>query len=178
MPCGRTTPYDLARESIEDGDLIAIRSRRGLLAHLTRWITRSPYTHTAVAIWVGPAGARRLLVGQINGGGNALVPLSQYAHYDFDVFDCPVDRVAASAAVWIKLGERLRYDVGDLLRVAANRLLGVPLPARDRDGMICSAMSGSIYLISGWHRPDLPSIPAPDDLVRAVGGVPRLRVRA
>lgn len=169
--------YADARPRIRTGDLIAIRATHGGLVALTRAVTRSPYTHTAVAVWVRSVGVERLLIAETNGAGCSLAPLSQYVGTDFDVFACPVDRAEAEYALWNLLGERIAYDLADLLRIAANRLLGVPLPPRDEDGLICSALSGAIYLHAGWFPPGLPSIPAPDDIVAAVATPPTLTVR-
>lgn len=168
--------YAEARAHIRTGDLIAVRSTHGGFVALTRAVTRSPYTHTAVAVWGGFQGVERLLVAETNGAGCSLSPLSHYEGTDFDVFKCPVLRADAERALWDLLGVRIDYDVVDLARIAANRLLRVPLPARDDGGLICSALSATIYLHAGWQPQGLPSIPAPDDVVRAVGR-PRLEVR-
>lgn len=169
--------YHIARGLIQDGDLIAVRQRRGVLPALTRVVTRSPYTHTAIAVWGGFGGASRLLVAESNGGGCSLSPLSHYENVDFDVFRCPVDRVAATSALWNLIGVEIAYGFTDLFRIAANRMLGVPLPPRpDTHAMICSALSATIYMNSGW-KPVLPTIPAPSDVVRALITHPFLEVR-
>lgn len=161
--------YADARRFITTGDLIAVRSRRGLLANATRLVTRSPYTHTAVAVWGGFPDEGRLLVAQMNGAGCSLSPLSHYAETDFDVFVCPVCPTDAERALWQLLGLPIDYDFGDLARIAAHRLLGVPMPPADDGRMICSSLSATIYLHAGWKPVSLPSIPAPDDVVREVG---------
>jgi hypothetical protein len=162
---------------IVDGDLVAIRSRGTAFDVIASAVQQSPYTHTAVAVWVDFAGTARLLVAESNASGASLAPLSQYADADFDVFECPTDRVEAGRALFDLVGEPIHYDLGDLARIAAHRLLGVPLPARDDANKICSALSGAIYLRAGWRPDGLPSIPAPDDLVRALGCHPKVRVR-
>lgn len=161
--------YARLRDRIHTGDLIAIRATSGLFPLLTRVVTRSPYTHTAIAVWVtSRGGARRLLVVESNAAGASLAPLSNYADVDFDVFRSPVDRSRVERAVWGLLGTKVHYDVPDLARIAAHRLLGVPLPERDDGELICSALSATIYLTAGWQpaRP-LPSIPAPADVAAA-----------
>jgi hypothetical protein len=171
--------YELAREMVRNGDLVAIRSRGTVTDQVISGVLGSPYTHTAVALWMSFDGAERLLVAESNGGGARLVPLSQHAGADFDVFECPTERGAAGRAVLQLLGEPIRYDKGDLVLIAANRLFGVPLPDLDDDRKICSALSASIYLCAGWLPPEgLPSIPAPDDVVHAVGVHPKILVRA
>lgn len=169
--------YAEAREQIQEGDLVAVRARRGLLPVATRLVTRSPYTHTAVAVWGGFDGVKRLLVAESNAGGCSLSPLSHYQGVDFDVFPCPIPRADAERALWDLLGVRIPYGFADLARIAAHRLLGVPLPPADPDEMVCSALSATIYLNGGWLPAGLPSIPAPDDVVRAIGCGPCLEVR-
>jgi len=165
--------YASARVSIGNGDLIAFRGRKGPLAPLVRLVTGSPYTHTAVAFWC----EGRLLVAETNGANAAVAPLSQHLGTDFDVFACPVKREDAVDAVWDALGVSIGYDFTDLVVVAAHRLLGTPLPPADDDKLFCSALSATIYKHGGWRPAGLPSIPAPDDVVRAVGGVSVIEVR-
>ena len=160
--------YADAREAIRTGDLIAIRKRGGFLPTLTRWITKSPYTHTAVAVWGGFNGIERLLVVESNSAGASLAPLSNYSDTDFDVFICPVGRAEAEAAIWELLGTKIHYDVTDLVRIAEHRLIGIPLPEQDDDALICSALSAAIYQRAGWQPWGLPSVPAPDDVVAAM----------
>lgn len=78
--------YANVRNRIKTGDLVAFRKRAGIFPMLTRWITRSPYTHTAVAVWVIGGNLPRLLVAEANAAGSSLSPLSGYAHIDFDVY--------------------------------------------------------------------------------------------
>lgn len=172
--------YAEARRRIRSGDLIALRQRGGLFAALTRWITRSPYTHTAVAVWSGNAGRHRLLVAEAKGSGCFFTPLSQYAEVDFDVFIPPFSVLSTRQIediAWSVLGEPHGYDLVDLLWIAANRLFGWPLPAVDDDLLICSALSAHLWLEAGWRPVFLPAIPAPDDVVAAVGTPPTWKVR-
>jgi len=185
--------YNQARSLIATGDLIAFRQRRGLLHWLIRNVTRSPYTHTAIAVWAGTEGnpqhhslfvrhysGRRLLVAEAKASGAMLTPLSQYATVDFDVLACPREaKVNVEPILWRTIGNPITYDVLDLLRIAAHRLLGWPLPVRDDARRICSALSAEIWHRAGWQaKSPLPSIPAPDDIVAAHGGNPFLCVRA
>ena len=171
--------YTDVRAGIRSGDLIAFRKRRGLLARLTRWVTKSPYTHTAIALWVGFSELPRLLIAEQKESGAFLTPLSQYAATDFDVFEAPQEVVIdVGDTVWQTLGEPIHYDFADLLCIAANRLFGWPLPKRDDASLVCSALSATIWLKSGWQpRWPLPSIPAPDDVVSALGVPPVLQFR-
>lgn len=156
--------YDDIRRHIKNGDLIAVRGR-GLFAAAIRLVTGSPYTHTAVALWFGD----RLLVAETRGGVAAFSPLSQHRHEDFDVIACPLSRPAVSSAALALLGEPIRYDYLDLARLAANKLLGVPLPREDKR-LVCSALSLAIYLAAGFYHPRRPRIPTPGEVVTLLGG--------
>lgn len=167
-----TGTYHEIRPHVADGDLVAVRSRRGLFPNLTRLVTGSPYTHTAIALWLEGG----LWIAEMRRGGNVLVPLSQRADEDFDVFDCPpeVDRGWLRVDVLHTLRGKVDYDVRDLARIAANRLIGISLPAQDDGSLICSAYSARAYLMRGWQpNRALPSIAAPGDVVRALGMVPK-----
>lgn len=152
--------YEDARPLIQTGDLIAVKRRSGPLAVGTRLVTGSPYTHTGLALWVGnkcESGGRLLIAHSTAGGGN-LVPLSQEAEFDFDVFACPVDRAEVEDWIWQLLDVRFNYGFSDLWRIFLYLKLGIPLPQDDKD-LICSAMSAALYKLAGWNPPGLPSIP-------------------
>ncbi|GAB2182657.1 hypothetical protein DLREEDagrD3_28800 [Denitratisoma sp. agr-D3] len=172
--------YAEARGRIRDGDLIAVRSNHGGLAALIRAVTKSPYTHTGVAIWLDcwQTGEHGLYIAEMDGIKAVLTPLSQRADVDFDVFDCPVDRGAACAELLAALRHPISYDYLDLLRIGARKLWGWALPRRDRGGLVCSALSARIYRNARWMPGyELPSLPAPSDLVAAIGYEPFLVVR-
>lgn len=171
--------YATVRNQIRTGDLIAVRKRSGVLPVMTRLVTRSPYTHTAVALWCGDLGHRRLLVAEAKASGACLTPLSQYADVDFDVWRAPRETLLSiDAVIWEILGAPVGYDVSDLLRIALNRLAGVPLPSHDNALKICSALSATLWLQAGWRPRYLPSIPAPDDVVAALAVPPAFAVRS
>ena len=168
--------YSDVRLQICTGDLIAIRKKTGALPTLTRVIDKTPYTHTAVAIWGGFQGTDRLLVVESNAAGASLSPLSNYQDVDFDVFARPVDEALFEFATWDLLGTKIHYDIRDLVRLAANRLFSIPLPKRDDGNLICSALSATIYLHAGWNPKGLPSIPSPRDVVEALRAAPVFEV--
>jgi hypothetical protein len=184
--------YAQARPLIKNGDMVAVRSNHGGFPALVRAVTGSPYTHTAVALWLeGGLGAGTscnaavpgghdpcgLYIAEMDGAKAVLVPLSQYADSNLDIFDCPVDGEAAKAAALAMLRQRIDYDYADLLRIAAWRLLRLPLPAEDKNGLVCSALTARVFLAAGWKTNRIPSIPSPDDMVRALGGIPKLTIR-
>lgn len=168
--------YDDARPMIQTGDLIAVRRRSGPLAIATVIVTNSPYTHTGVALWVGPPGDRRLLMAHINGGGASLVPVSQEAEFGFNVYPCPVDRAEVERKIWATIGLRISYSGTDLVYILLYLKLGLPLP-KQGDDYICSALSAHLYLLAGWKPANLPAIPWPSAIVAALGASPVVEVR-
>ncbi len=169
--------YATARDQIKTGDLIAVRGGKGLAAWLIRTITRSPYTHTGVAFWL----AHRLLIAETQQGPASLVPVSQYAGYDFDVFAAPVAPGVACFArgyVFQVLGARINYAWSDLIRIWLHEWFHVPLPEPSADARICSSLSELIYQQMGWQPPhDAPALMTPRDLVAAINAAPRLEIR-
>lgn len=159
--------YAEARGQIRTGDLLAVRSKHGGFAALVRWGTKSPYTHTAVAIWV----CDRLMMVETRGLAG-IVPATQLGDKEFDVIRCPV---ADADYVFIEafniLGMPVGYDVMDLLRIAARLWFGWKEPAADDRKLVCSALSAAIYRLAGWKPAGLPAIPAPCEVVAAAGPV-------
>lgn len=176
-PLGRRyLSYAAARPGIHTGDLIAVRRSGDIVSGAIRTVTGAPYTHTGVAIWVGPAKTRRLLMAQVNEGGASLAPVSQLRDVAFDVFACPVDRDLAERAIWRSVGHPIDYDYVDLARIALHIRLGVPLPRQGKD-FICSSLSAYIYQVAGWTPANLPSVPWPGAIVAALGTAPTLELR-
>lgn len=168
--------YEDARALIKDGDVVAVKRRSGILAFLTRLVTKSPYTHTGICFWWGG----RLLMAQANGGGVNFVPVSQEAEFDFDVYDCPpgLDAAAVVAQAWQILDTRSTYDIADLFRIWLFLWFGLPLPKVDNASYICSSLSARILLACGWVPVGLPSIPWPGAVVAALNSLPRLEIKA
>ncbi|MNK27654.1 hypothetical protein D3C87_460160 [compost metagenome] len=164
--------YSDVRDSIKTGDLVAVKKRSGPFAIATRLVTKSPYTHTGIAVRVGG----RLLLAQANGGGCGLVPLSQEEIYEFDVFDCPVDRTVVEGIIWDMLGTHIPYGYIDLARIFGLFVLGIPLPKDDGPDMVCSALSAMMYKKAGWAPKGLPSIPWPGAVVEALNSPAKYEV--
>lgn len=167
--------YRQARGRIADGDLVAVMSRHGALPLLTRLVTGSPYTHTAIALWLDGG----LWAAEMGAGGNVLVPLSRYEARPFEVYEPPgLSRLAIRNAVTESLRGKIPYDVADLARIALWRLARLALPAEDRGGLVCSAYSARVWRAAGWRPARLSAIPAPDEVVAALGARPKVIVNA
>jgi hypothetical protein len=172
--------YEELRRLVQDGDLVAVRSAKSLLGKATQWATRSPYTHTAIALWLDhepgsvlEMNGSRLLIAEMNGAGNVLIPLSQYADAEFDVFRAPVPGWKVRLAALELLGRKIGYGWAECFYVALNRVFGVPFPEQPSGDEQCAMLSAEIYRRAGWPA-SLPTIVAPCDVVAAIGGKPAL----
>jgi hypothetical protein len=152
--------YAQARQYIEDGDLIAVRGRNGLLAHLTRLLSRSPVTHTGIALWMGEA----LWMVELNSGKNHAIPVSQLDGMPFDVYDPPVpDRAAIRAATIAALRSKISYAFIALPVIGLLNLMQVKVLLHARRLLVCSGYCVLIYEVAGW--PERTRILSPAELV-------------
>lgn len=154
--------YTAARRLIETGDLIAVRGRNGVLAPLTRFFTRSPYTHVGIAFWI----KGELWMSEINGGHNHAVPLSQLDGIDFDVFERPPE--VTSAAVKLAIHEaqrkRIKYGYLSLPVIGLINFLRLNVQINARQIMSCAGFSVMTYETAGW--PTRSRILSPGDLAK------------
>lgn len=166
--------YADIRNQIKTGDLIAVKEKGSITSFAITTVTKSPYTHTAIAIWAGG----RLLVAETNPGGCRLAPLSQLDIYDFDVYECPVDRNACEQALWKEVGSMISYGYLDCIRIFGYKVFGISLPVTDGVDLICSALSATIYKQAGWTPTGLPSIPWPGAVTDQLQNVKKFEVVA
>lgn len=159
--------YAEIRPFIQSGAIIAFQSRRGLLAWLTRFVTRSSYTHLAVALWLED----NLLVAEMDGTKAVLSPLSQRLSDSFEVFLPPKggDPSLIKQTILQAIRTHIAYDFLDLVRIGLWRTLRLPLPNQDRRGLVCSALVARIWQTAGLLEAGLSSIPAPDEVILAAG---------
>lgn len=161
--------YEQLRDQVLDGDLVAVRSPHGGFPWVIRQVTRSPYTHTAIALWL----ADGLWAAEMDGAKNVLVPLSHYERLPFDVFECPAPRNAVRRVVLEQLRGRVRYDWLEVLAIGARHLVGIEIPDQEPGKLVCNSYSATAYRLAGWSG-DLPALASPGDLVAALGAPPTL----
>jgi hypothetical protein len=141
--------YSEAREHIFDGDLIAVQERHGILAALTRFFTRSPITHTGIALWIDGG----LWMAELNSGRNHLVPLSQLSDVDFDVYDPPVpDRAAVRRETLEALRMKIPYGFIALVVIGMLCWWRSKVFVHWRRVIVCSGYCIMIYEKSGWSE--------------------------
>lgn len=139
--------YAEARDLIEDGDLISVRGRRGILANVIRLVTRAPDTHSGIALWLDGG----LWMSELNGGKNHAVPLSQLEATDFDVYHPPVgDRAAIRQAMLDQLRVSVHYGTPALLVIGLLDFFRINLFVHWRRIMVCSGYCVAAYEAAGW----------------------------
>jgi hypothetical protein len=136
--------YAQARAQIETGDLIAVRDVHGILGWLTRWFTRSPYTHAGIALWL----AGGLYMAELNGGRNHLVPLSQLTA--FDVYKAPDGLTGIEAAIMEWLRAPIAYGYLAFVLIGLLDWLRLNVFVHWRRILVCSGYCVAIYETAGW----------------------------
>jgi hypothetical protein len=82
----RIVKYDQVRDQIKNGDVFMYKGK-GFISSVIRWVTHSPYSHAALAVWWN----QRLMVMEAKGQGVIVNPTSRsIRHYRGDVewFSC------------------------------------------------------------------------------------------
>jgi hypothetical protein len=148
--------YDEVRDKIKTGDVISVRAKNGIIADMIRLVTRSPYSHSGIAIWLGDG----LWMAEINSGHNHLVPLSQYQYMDFDVFECPADRDRTQVEILQSLRFRIDYGILSFFMIGYATVFGAKGRFTTRKAKVCSEYVQTILINSGWSVPDKMVSPA------------------
>ncbi len=162
--------YEEARPLIKDGDVISVRETHGFLAPFTRFFTRSPHTHSGIAVWIDQG----LWMAELNGGKNHLIPMSQLAETDFDVSDCPVpNRFAVRDAIFNSLRVKIPYSLVALVAIGLLSFFGIKKFVHWREMLVCSGDIVAILEAAGW--PEHTRILSPGDLYGLLE--PKLSVR-
>jgi hypothetical protein len=161
--------YDEVRHLIEDGDLIAVHGKSGLLTPFTRFFTDSNVTHTGIAIWLDGG----LWLAELNGGGNHMVPMSQIMD-GFDAFYSPVDdRQAVRHAVLESQRNKIHYGAFALLVIGLLNWLRIKMFLHARRILVCSGYCVKVYEAAGW--PEHSYLISPAELAGMLK--PKLEVR-
>ncbi len=172
--------YEEARSLIQNGDLLSFmvgRKDRSFFHSLTQAVTRSPYYHSGIAVWMHTQGGQsRLFVCEAHRGGRRLVPLSMYSNTRFDVTECPVDFKLIEKSLIERVGN-VPYGFLDYISVGLRMLFGIT--AKDDSGAeICSEMAQDLYYNAGLRMPEDPLAPNElKDFVNKMGYADRVHVR-
>lgn len=175
MPSAAPT-YAQARSQIKTGDMIGIQT--GTLGghfieagQIIAGLHHSHITHCAVAVWLGS----RLMVVEMNPGGNLFKPLSQYAGKRMVVcapppgsnlsrFDQDLDHITVN---------HIPYSAGDLARIGLRllplRLIDTTKWGGDGDhDKVCSLLPAMLYGAMGGDVSKIPTLAAPAEVVNAL----------
>lgn len=143
--------YKTERDTINDGDVLLFQGT-GLFSRLIRWVTRSKYSHSGLAIWWND----RLMVLESTTPEVRVMPLSiligHYPRVDLytPVRDDHCNRVQLFEAATEVLGKR--YAVWTIVRFMRRILLkirGGGDPRRPPDKFICSQLVSYAYREAG-----------------------------
>lgn len=168
--------YAQARSQIKTGDAIGIATGTlgGRIIQLGQIIAGLPHshiTHSAIAVWVG----ERLMVVEMNAGGNVYKPLSQYAGKrmvvcappkgtDLSQFDLGLDHITE---------HHIPYSALDLVRIGLRllpmRLINTKGWGGDGDSdKVCSLLPAMVYRAMGGDVSAIPALAAPAEVVQAL----------
>jgi hypothetical protein len=136
--------YADARAQIVTGDLISVRTAHGFLGWLTQVVTRSPYTHSGIARWMGD----ELYMAELNGGRNHLIPMSQLTGFDVSAAPEGLADIDGAIAEWL----RVAIPYGSLAFAAIGVLDWLRLTSfvHWRRILVCSGYCVAIYETAGW----------------------------
>ena len=141
--------YAQAREHINTGDLISVRTAHSLINRLTQFFTGT-YTHSGQALWM----AGRLWVTELNGGRNHLIPLSQWEGVEFDVHAHPdgLTAKAMEAAILNNLGKKVDYGYSALIAIGLIEWLKLSLVVKWNKILVCSGYCVKNWQDAGWRE--------------------------
>lgn len=153
--------YDIARDQIQTGDVIAVKERHGLLSMFTRFFTRSDYTHVGIAIWLHGG----LWMAELNGGRNHIIPISQLSDVPYDVYHCPIeDRDRVEKAITDSLRVRIDYGFPALIPIGLLNFLDLKVFLHARQILVCSGYCVAVLEAAGW--PEHSRLISPKELVQ------------
>lgn len=132
--------YNEVRQSIEDGDLIAVRGSH-LIDRLTRLVTRSPVTHTGVAVWLDG----RLFMADLNSGRNHLTALSCVPDFDVHTPPAGIDRPSIRQSLLDWLASPIDYGFAAFAMIGLRSMLKSRAFIHWRKIMVCSGSTVMIY---------------------------------
>lgn len=150
--------YEVARNQINDGDLIDVITPHSFLGHLTKFFTRKKYIHTGTAIWFGDM----LCIAELNGGRNHYTPLSQLVGLDFDVYAKPDGLADIRVAIikWVRIP--ISYGYIAFVFIGIRNFFRIKRQINWRQILVCSGLSVAIYEEAGW--PHCSRVIAPSEL--------------
>lgn len=132
--------YNFARDQIQDGDIIFIKGTT-VISKVTRFFTKSKYTHVGIAFWVYINRKPRLMITEAQGGTRRrMLNLSYYKSKEMDVVRCPRPWIEYADDALDLIGE-VKYSFLTAFYVGIREFLSrynIMLPPKKFSGEICS----------------------------------------
>ena len=169
--CLANLPYAQKRDSIEDGDVLLFQGS-GLFSRLIRWVTRSRYSHSGLAIWWND----RLMVLESTEPEVRIMPLSiligHYPRVDLYKPTKLLNRMQVFEAATEALGKK--YAVWTVIRYARRilfKIRGGGDPRTPPDKFVCSQLVSFAYRDGGLdlNPSDTDEFTTPEDLAVSKG---------
>ena len=171
--------YTQARDLIQNGDCIGVKTRTlgGWFVRLGQHIAGlkwTKYGHTGIALWVDIAGEPRLMIAEMNQGGNMYRPLRQYVNEGCKVavFKPPSDAKITGVESTIRevIDTHIPYGWIDLIPLAIQlvlrRFIGPHSFGKDGgDDQVCSYFTKLVYGKLGAKFEGVPNRPAPAEVL-------------
>lgn len=170
--------YSEARDRIQTGDCVGVKTRSvgGWFVRLGQHIAGlkwAKYGHTGVAIWVNVAGEDRLMIAEMNQGGDMYRPLSQYVNDGCEVaIFCPpkgASMLMMGHTIRMMLDQHIAYGWLDLIplgiQLVLRRFIGKNSVGKDGGhDQVCSYFTMRLYNALG-AKMDVPNRPAPAEVL-------------
>jgi hypothetical protein len=138
--------YDEYAPLIKNGDLISVCVAHGIMGKATQFFTRSQYTHSGLAMWLGG----ELFMAELNGGRNHLIPIIQLT--DFDVHACPTELTDVHGAIRKWLSYPVPYGFVAFVAIGLLNWLRIKYYVHWRRILVCSGYCVAIYETAGWQE--------------------------
>jgi hypothetical protein len=144
-----TVAYEDGRKLIQDGDVVFVANKRGiLLPLLIRFFTKSIYSHTAIAFWIDTPAGKRLMAVQAQGGNKRFVMnLSALDKCDLHIVTSPKAWTDVAPLALVKL-DKVPYSFIEAMYVGLREFLmkyfHIKIKERDFCGEICSEFNARV----------------------------------
>lgn len=136
------TRYEEDRNKIEDGDLIFVANKKGIiLPRLIRWSTESIFSHVAIAFWIDTPAGKRLMAVQAQGGNKRFI-MNVSALDNCQLYVVSGQCWTDVASVALQKLDQVKYGYFEAFYVGLREFLmtrfNIKLSERNFTGEICS----------------------------------------
>lgn len=150
-------PYEQGRSLVENGDIVFIANKRGILPQLIRFVTRSNFSHAAIAFWVDTAAGKRLMTVQTQTNNKRFVMnLNAMDNCDLYIITSPTPWEEVAPLALSKL-DKVPYSYMEALSVGLHEFLvkyfNVVIKQHNHNfsGEICSEFIARVLNLDNVH---------------------------